>query len=71
MTDHRLGSGFLNDGRSRVRAASEPEIRDRVIVEYSEQLDAAGFWGRLWLRRKIAREVKNRLKKAASPESLY
>ena len=67
----RFRSRFVQDGRSCAQSAAEPEIRAQVVAEYSEQFEAAGPWGRLWLRRTIEREVRLRLDKLAPPDALY
>jgi hypothetical protein len=67
----RFRDRFVVDGFLRAQAAAEPEIRFQVIGEYSEQLEAAGFWGRFWLRRTIDREVRIRLNQVAPPGALY
>jgi hypothetical protein len=68
---HRLKDRFVADGCVRAQSAAEPDIRLQVICEYSEQLKAAGIWGRFWLRRAIEREVRIRVKKVAPPDALY
>jgi hypothetical protein len=64
-------SRFVVDGHSRARGATEPEIRTQAIAKYSKQLEAAGIWGRLWLRLKINREISSRLNKVAPHDAHY
>ena len=66
-----LPTRFVEDGHLRARSASEPLIRAQVVAEYSEQFDAAGLWGRFWLRREIRREVRIRLSQVAPPDAHY
>ncbi len=62
---------FVADGCSRAQAAVEPEIRAQVIAEFSEPYEQAGFWQRLWLWRKIAREIDLRVSAIAPPDAYY
>jgi len=64
-------SRFVVAGCSRAQSAAEGEIRALGIAEYREQFEAAGPWGRFWLRRTINREVRFRLNKLAPPDALY
>jgi hypothetical protein len=66
-----MQSHFLFDGCERAQAAIEPQIRAQVNAEYATAFAAAGFWGRLRLRREIEHEVARRLDEVSPPDALY
>jgi hypothetical protein len=60
--------GIVADGAMRLRAA----IEDEVKREYEPELaKAAGHWDKAKIELKIAKEVKKRLNRLASPYSLW
>jgi hypothetical protein len=61
-------AGIVADGETRLLSAIEAEVRK----EYQNELAAAsGFWQRMLVKKKITREVRKRLKRVASPHSLW
>jgi hypothetical protein len=70
-TPQQRGLRFVDGGYHSGRSAAEVGIRAQVIAEYGERLEAAGPWGRFWLRREMARVVEIRLRKVAAPGACY
>jgi hypothetical protein len=62
---------FLEGGRILARAAAEVEIRKEVAAAYAEQLQMAGWFEALRLRREMKREIERRLEKIAPRHGLY
>ena len=60
--------GFVADGEQRTREAVNAQVRG----EYQKQLiTARDFWQRVAMEKKIYREVRERMKRIASPYSLW
>jgi len=59
------------DGCARAFAALEPKIRAEVAAAYAARLEQAGIWARLRLKRRMEREIKNRVAERAPPHALY
>jgi hypothetical protein len=60
--------GISVGGPARLRKAIEAEVR----LEYEKELSSAtGFWQRRAIEKKIRREVEKRLRRVASPFSLW
>ena len=66
-----INGRFVQDGRSRLQAQIETELRPQVTAEYAERLASAGLWKRFWLRKEIDREVSYRASKMVPPDALY
>lgn len=67
----RRASKIVADGHQRARSALEPVIRAEVEQESAEELPQFSLWRRLWVRRKMEREIKRRMAAAAPPDALY
>ena len=66
MKTHSLG--FVSDGEQRMRE----EINAQVRGEYQKQLTTAcDFWQKVAMEKKIYRQVRERMKRIASPYSLW
>lgn len=71
MKETRDENRFVADGQRRARSACEDEVRAEGEARYAEALATAGFWGRLWLRRRMGKEIERRLKELAPDDALY
>jgi len=59
---------FVSDGKERMREAVNAQVRG----EYQKQLiTARDFWQKVAMEKKIYREVRERMKRIASPYSLW
>jgi len=59
---------FVCDGEQRMREAVNAQVRG----EYQKQLiTACDFWQKVAMEKKIYREVRERMKRIASPYSLW
>ena len=52
-------------------SANAEEIRDRARAKYAGQLADSGFLGRLIIRARMRREIRQELAKIAPPDALY
>ena len=60
--------GIALGGEGRLRAAIKAEVRQ----EHQAELAAAtGYWQRVAIEEKIQREIKERMERVASPDSLW
>ncbi len=66
-----LEDPIVADGRGRAFSGSIDQVRAEVEQEFSAALCTAGFWRRIWLRFRIHREVRKRMRHAAPPWGLY
>ena len=65
-------NGFVAGGYYRAYLAVEPEVRATAQAEYSERLNAAAsFFGRMWIRWKMERQIRRQVNERASPAALY
>ncbi len=71
MADPADKLSIVADGHSRARRAQEDAIRTEVEQSYAPPLRDASWWRRPWIRRRIEREVRRRLGRAAPPGALY
>ena len=62
---------FVADGRERIARGEIERIRREVRARYADQMAAAGFFRRLWLRVRIRREIERQLNKIAPRDGLY
>lgn len=62
---------FVADGYSRAYAAIEPGVRAEVQAEYADRLQNASFFGRIWIRWEMNREIRRRVDQSAPPDALY
>lgn len=69
-------SGIVADGRENLLV--DPEVQrqiveatGRVLERYRQEYEAAGWWGRFWLRRLIRRETAHEIEKIAPTRGLY
>ncbi len=62
---------FVQFGYENAREAFEGELLSEVTAEFAEQLVAASWWRRMWLKRQIRRETISRLHKIAPPDACY
>ena len=61
-------AGIIADGERRLWSAIAAEVRK----EYQNELvSASGFWQRMFVKKKIAQEIRKRPKRVASPHSLW
>lgn len=66
MKKHSLG--FVSDGERPMRTAIEAQVRR----EHEDELSAtADYWQKVAIEEKMEREVKERMKRVASPYSLW
>lgn len=63
--------GFVTDGFSRARKASQPIVRSEVEEEFAERLRNASRAERRQIRAEIDREIQKRLNAIAPPDALY
>jgi hypothetical protein len=70
-----MQAGFVSGGEVNVRRGLEEEIRQEVLAEFAEAMSRAGPVRRLWLRMRISREIRRRLRRElprySSPYNLY
>ena len=62
---------FFRDGYERAREANEPIIRKAVEREFAAESMSASWWGRIIIRRRIEREIKQRLERVAPKGGNY
>ena len=62
---------FVEFGNSVLVDHLRPKIQRTVEMEFDDELQCAGIFRRVWLRRKINREIEKRLHNAAPPGALY
>jgi hypothetical protein len=60
-------TGIAVGGWWRLRKAIEAEVRR----EYQKTLSSVGFWRRIAIEKEIRKEVQKRLRRKASPYSLW
>ena len=60
--------GIATGGERRLRKAVEVEVRREYEAEFSA---ASEHWQKVAIEEKIEREIKGRIKKLASPQSLW
>ena len=70
-----MNAGFISRGEVNVRRGLEARIRQELLAEYAEAISQAGPLRRLWLRLRISREIRRRLRRELprydSPYNLY
>ena len=66
-----VGSGFWAGGRRELVAALTPQIREDVSKEYATRLKSSGPVGRFFLKRRMNREIKKRIRQQASLDAHY
>ncbi len=70
-----MNAGFVSGGEVNLRRGLEERIRQEVLAEYAEALTRAGPLRRLWLRMRISRAIRRRLRREFaeynSPYNLY
>ena len=62
---------IVADGQERAHDGSIEQVRAEVEVQYAEELSKAGFWERIFLLRRIKRDIRERMKRNAPPGGLY
>ncbi len=62
---------IVADGQERAHDGSIEQVRAEVEAKYAEELRKAGFWERIFLLRRIKRDIRERMKKIAPPDGLY
>lgn len=59
------------DGQKRAHDGSIDQVRAEVQAKYAEELNKAGRWKRMQIRRKMEKEIRKRMTKTAPPDGLY
>jgi len=62
---------FIPNGYDNARVALKEELLGEVAAEFTDQLAAASWWRRMWLKRQIRREAISRLHRIAPPDACY
>ena len=64
-------TSIVADGREVLRAHHLQSVREEVLREYAPALEAANWFSRFLLHRRMRREIERRLKELASDEAVY
>ena len=67
----RAANRFVSDGDRRARDGCEAMARAEVEQEFADELRQASFFGRIRIRRRIEREIDQRIRNLAPPDALY
>ena len=62
---------IVNDGQKRAFGGSINQVRAEVEAKYAEEMRRAGVWKRMWIRRKVEKEIRERMRRIAPPGGLY
>ena len=62
---------IVEDGQERAYDGSIEQVRAKVEAKYAEELKTAGMWKRMQIRRKMGKEIRERMEKIAPPDGLY
>ena len=62
---------FMKGGYKRARTAHESRIRNEVEREFAAEIKKASWWRRFLIRRRMKREIEERLYRVAPPNALY
>ena len=62
---------IVADGQKRAYDGNVEQVRAEVEAKYAEELRRAGVWKRMQLRRKMEKEIRERMKKIAPSDGLY
>jgi hypothetical protein len=68
---HRTRERFVADGHARERGAIELETRDAIRARFAEELLAAPWWRRWWLRLRLERNISAAMRERAPRDGLY
>ncbi len=66
-----VGSGFWAGGREELVSALTPRITEDVSEEYATRLKSSGPVGRFFLKRRMNREIKKRIREQAPLDAEY
>ncbi len=62
---------IVADGQQRAYDDSIEQVRAETEAKYAEELKTAGMWKRMQIRRKMQREINERMKQIAPKSGLY
>lgn len=66
---------IVANGQHRARRAPPSDlyiqVKNQVLADYAKEMRDAHSWRRMWLRLKVAREIRRRLHSMAPDHALY